>query len=343
MKNNSYVQPLVIGSILIALMYVLQHFFKDLVWGCIVAVLAYPLFSVIITRVKNVSLSSFLALFMFGLVAFLPAVFTLNILSGEVKDLMQALNVINKTGVPPPDIITKLPQAVAQPIIEWWNSTIALPGGLFKVFKGFALTQNTAVALKQFSTYVASDLLHFVISSICAWVLLSNHKRVVEKINNLLNKIVPSYSTVFKEKTPKMLKATAFGLGSVALLEGVVLGIAYWLAGAPFPLLLAIMTAYMALIPGGAPLSFTLVSLIVLGQGNSLNAVLLFSWGAFELFMVDKFIRPKLIGHEVGLPFLAVLLSLLGGVSTLGVIGLFVGPVLMTVAYSILDFDEKQN
>lgn len=343
MKNKNYIQSLIIASILIALLYVLQHFIKDLVWGCIVAVLAYPLFSLIIKKVKNVSLSAFLALFLFGLVAFLPAVFTLHLLSGEVKDLIQALNKINQTGVAPPSIINKLPSAVSQPIIDWWNITIAIPGGLVKVFKGFALTQNTALVLKQLSTYVASDLLHFVISSICAWVLLSKHKTVVSKITELLAKIAPDYSAVFKEKTPKMLKATAFGLGSVALLEGVVLGVAYWLAGAPFPLLLAIMTAYMALIPGGAPLSFTLVSLIVLGQGNSLNAVLLFSWGAFELFMVDKFIRPKLIGHEVGLPFLAVLLSLLGGVSTLGVIGLFVGPVLMTVAYSILEFEQKQT
>ena len=343
MNNKSYVQSLLIGAALLALLYVLQHFFKDLVWGSIVAVLAYPLFSLLVKRTKNVSLSSFLALFLFGLVAFLPAVFTLNILSGEVKDLVQALNKINQTGVPPPSIVTKLPAVVAQPLIDWWASTIAIPGGLFKVFKGFALTQNTALALKQFSTYVAADLLHFVISAICAWVLLSKHKVVISKITNLLNLVLPDYAEVFKTKIPKMLKATAFGLGTVALLEGVVLGVAYWLAGAPFPLLLAIMTAYMALIPGGAPLSFTLVSLIVLGQGNSLNAVLLFSWGAFELFMVDKFIRPKLIGHEVGLPFLAVLLSLLGGVSTLGVIGLFVGPVLMTVTYSILKFEEKQS
>jgi len=64
------------------------------------------------------------------------------------------------------------------------------------------------------------------------------------------------------------------------------------------------------------------VSLLLLGQGHSGAALALFSWGAFELFLVDKFLRPKLIGHKVNLPFLAVLFGLLGGVSTLGVIGL---------------------
>jgi predicted PurR-regulated permease PerM len=59
----------------------------------------------------------------------------------------------------------------------------------------------------------------------------------------------------------------------------------------------------------------------------------LFSWGAFELFMVDKFLRPRLIGRHVELPFLAVLFGLLGGVSTMGVLGLFIGPFLMAVLF----------
>jgi predicted PurR-regulated permease PerM len=89
----------------------------------------------------------------------------------------------------------------------------------------------------------------------------------------------------------------------------------------------------MALIPGGAPLSFTLVSLLLLAQGNATAAIGLFSWGAFELFMVDKFLRPRLIGARVELPFLAVLFGLLGGVSTMGMLGLFVGPFLMAVLF----------
>ena len=71
----------------------------------------------------------------------------------------------------------------------------------------------------------------------------------------------------------------------------------------------------------------------MLGQGHAGAALGLFCWGAFELFLVDKFIRPKLIGRRVELPFLAVLFGLLGGVSTMGVIGLFVGPFMMAVLF----------
>jgi predicted PurR-regulated permease PerM len=79
-----------------------------------------------------------------------------------------------------------------------------------------------------------------------------------------------------------------------------------------------------------------MVSLLLFGQGHSAEALGLFTWGAVELFLVDKFIRPKLIGHAVNLPFLAVLFGLLGGVSTLGVIGLFVGPLMMAILFGWL-------
>jgi predicted PurR-regulated permease PerM len=141
------------------------------------------------------------------------------------------------------------------------------------------------------------------------------------------------YYPVLRRLLPLSVRGTALGLCSVALLEGIVLGTAYMLAGAPAPALLGVMTGYMALIPGGAPLSFTVVSLFLLGQGNPGAALGLFCWGCFELFLVDKFVRPKLIGHRVDLPFLAVLFGLLGGVSTIGVLGLFVGPFLMAVLF----------
>jgi predicted PurR-regulated permease PerM len=142
---------------------------------------------------------------------------------------------------------------------------------------------------------------------------------------------------------PLSVRGTALGLVSVAVLEGCVLGLAYAIAGAPAPALLAVLTGYLALVPGGAPLSFTLVSLLLLGQGHSGAALGLFCWGAFELFMVDKFIRPKLIGRRVNLPFLAVLFGLLGGVSTLGVIGLFVGPFMMAILFEWLRGDVADD
>src|SRR5690554_7283274 len=68
----------------------------------------------------------------------------------------------------------------------------------------------------------------------------------------------------------------------------------------------------MALIPGGAPLAFTLVSLYLVGSGNVFAGVALFIWGAVELFIVDKTIRPSLVGGPIKLPFLLTFFGLIG-------------------------------
>ena len=87
--------------------------------------------------------------------------------------------------------------------------------------------------------------------------------------------------------------------------------------------------------PGGAPLSMTLVSIYLVASGSPVAGFALFAWGSLELFVVDKTIRPKLVGGPISLPFLPTFFGLIGGVKTMGFLGLFVGPVLMALLVAI--------
>ena len=91
----------------------------------------------------------------------------------------------------------------------------------------------------------------------------------------------------------------------------------------------------MALIPGGAPLSFSLVSIYLVASGSLFAGVGLFIWGSVELFIVDKTLRPKLVGGPIKLPFLPTFFGLIGGVKTMGFLGIFIGPVLMALLVAI--------
>ncbi|MDY6963926.1 MAG: AI-2E family transporter, partial [Pseudomonadota bacterium] len=83
------------------------------------------------------------------------------------------------------------------------------------------------------------------------------------------------------------------------------------------------------------PLSFTLVSIYLLASGSYFAGIALFVWGAVELFIVDKTVRPRLVGGPIKLPFLPTFFGLVGGVKTMGFLGLFIGPVLMALIVSI--------
>jgi len=116
--------------------------------------------------------------------------------------------------------------------------------------------------------------------------------RMVGQLDILGERVLPQRWQHFSRVIPATISATVTGMGLIAIGEGVVLGVAYWIADVPSPVLLGVITAVMAMIPGGAPLSFTLVSLYLVGSGEPLTGAALFAWGSIELFIVDKTLRP---------------------------------------------------
>src|SRR5690606_5469104 len=155
------------------------------------------------------------------------------------------------------------------------------------------------------------------------------------QVNRLGERILPVRWERFSRVVPATISSTVTGMTIIAIGEGVVLGTAYWLAGVPSPVTLGALSGLMALIPGGAPLSFTLVSIYLAASGSLFAGVALFVWGTVELFIVDKTIRPKLVGGPIKLPFLPTFFGLVGGVKTMGFLGLFIGPVLMALLVAI--------
>lgn len=331
MPNFSLFLPLLFAA---ALAILLQHFLSSLAWAGLLAVITWPLHE----RLQRQGWSRFAsasALLTVLAISFLgPSLFLFHTLSNELATVERLLGQINQTGVPAPEWLSRLP-LVAEAATKWWRENLAVPGGLS------ALIQTTAGDFLPFLTGTARTLgstiltnaLYLFLALLTLFVLYLHGPAVAKYVDHAGERLIPKHYAVMRRLLPLSVRGTALGLCSVAILEGLVLGIAYAVAGAPAPVLLGVITGYLALIPGGAPLAFSSVSLLLLGQGHPGAAMGLFCWGAFELFLVDKFVRPKLIGHSVNLPFLAVLFGLLGGVSTLGVLGLFVGPFMMAVLF----------
>jgi predicted PurR-regulated permease PerM len=125
------------------------------------------------------------------------------------------------------------------------------------------------------------------------------------------------------------VRGTVSGLVFVGLGEGVAIGIGYVIAGVPHPVLFGAVTAVASMLPfcGGIPI--VIAAGLLLAQGNTLWAVLILVYGFSVTFIADHFIRPVLIGGATRLPFLLVLLGILGGIESWGLLGLFLGPALM--------------
>lgn len=335
----AYAFPLLVVLGLLAL---LQHFWMSLAWGGLLAVILAPV--ILKLQARGWSAGAAVSAVTLGLlVGFgLPAIVIIQSLKPEVAALTGYLQQLNRTGLPAPDWLDSLP-VFAGLAREWWEAHLMEPGAVLRV-----LGQLPDASIKQLTSTlggvgaaVAANGFYIFLALLTFVVLSLNLRAATETLDAAGGRYFPQAYAVVRRLLPLSVRGTALGLCSVAALEGVVLGVAYVLAGAPMPLLLGVLTGYLALIPGGAPFSFVAVSLLLLAKGSTAAAVGLAIWGTVELFLVDKFVRPRLIGHSVNLPFLAVLFGLIGGVSTLGVVGLFVGPFLMALLFHFLRDSSK--
>ena len=331
MRFPPFALPLLFVALLATL---LHHFLGSLAWAGLLAVVTWPLHQRL--QETGCSRAASASCLLVAIVAALgaPLLLLVSALHTELASLSVLLAKISAVGLPEPAWLARTP-VVGAILLEWWHATMSQPGGLalfLKTAAGGVAPHLSSVAGAAGASFMVNVLTIFL-TMLTLFVLYVQGDTVLAYADRAGAKLAAGPYAVARRLFPASVRATAIGMGSVALLEGVVLGIAYAMAGAPMPATLGVLTGYLALIPGGAPLAFTSVSLLLLGQGHTSAALSLFCWGVVELFSVDKFIRPRLIGQRMQLPFLAVLFGLLGGVSTLGIIGLFVGPFMMAVMF----------
>lgn len=272
------------------------------------------------------------------IVAFLvvPLLFAISYAVREVQAILQWALEANRSGAPAPEWFVTVPLA-GDWMVEQWVRYVGEPGALGALVQGVggANIGNIYKSVLAFGTGTLGFLLNLLFMIIALLFVYRDGAGFAAQLDRFGERIFPMRWNRISRVVPATIASTVTGMTIIAVGEGIVLGTAYWLAGAPSPVTLGIITAVAAMIPGGAPLSFTLVSVYLVASGSVVQGLGLLTWGSVELFIVDKTLRPKLVGGPIKLPFLPTFFGLIGGVKTMGFVGLFIGPVLMALLVSI--------
>jgi predicted PurR-regulated permease PerM len=133
----------------------------------------------------------------------------------------------------------------------------------------------------------------------------------------------------------KMVMAVVYGLLLAALAQGTLAGVGYWFAGLDAPVFLAALTFLVALIPFVVPFMWGGASLWLLVNGETGAALGLFVWGVTAVSWIDNIVRPLVISGATQIPFLMVMFGVLGGLTAFGLVGLFIGPVILAVLVAV--------
>ncbi len=320
-----------LGAFLVLLgLFTLRDFLPALVWAVVFAIATWPLFRRIKRRWPPGRHNLLLPLLFTAMIAlvFLVPISLIGLEAArEAQGVFGWIEHARHTGVPVPDWIRQLPVG-GEAATGWWQQHLATPDGATALFA----TLKTGGSLRMTRT-LGSQVAHrgtlFAFSIITLFFLFREGEAVTSQMLVASRRAFGTRGERIGRQMVASVHGTVDGLVLVGLGEGVVMGVAYALAGAPHPTLFGLLTAVAAMIPFAAVAAISLVSLLVMANGSAIAAIVVFVFGMIVVFGSDHFVRPVLIGGATKLPFLWVLLGILGGVEAWGLLGLFLGPAIM--------------
>lgn len=334
------VSPIVRALVLllvIAGIYFFHGFLIPVLAALVIALASWPLYRHLVVACRGkTALSASIALCLVMLGVVIPLVLFLTYTVEEIRILVLWLQEANQRGMSAPEWLPNVP-VYGKKLTEEWNRNLSEPYALGEVIQ--VLSGQNIKSISRWVFVAGSGTLGFVLNVVFILITLffiyKDGAALVAQLDRIGERLLPNRWQRFSRVVPATVSSTVTGMTLIAIGEGIILGFAYMIAGVPSAFMLGVLTGVMAMVPGGAPTAFTLVSLYLVAAGRPVAGAALFAWGAIELFIVDKTLRPKLVGGPIRLPFLPTFFGLIGGVKTMGLVGLFVGPVLMALLVAV--------
>jgi predicted PurR-regulated permease PerM len=330
-KQRAASLALYIGLVLLAL-WVVRDFLAPVAWAGVVAIALWPLLRKVEGNhwfTGRTTLIAALLTLAIALLVVLPVGIGIAQALREAHDLNEWFKGVRETGIAMPDFIERLPVGVEQ-ISAWWQANLAQPLRDSAAMKG--LHSTTAMMLgRRFGARALHAVMVFVFMLVTLFVIFQAGPRLSGSLIKGVRRGFGDDGAELIQRMAAAVRGTVSGLVVVGLGEGALLGVAYFVTGLPHVALLGFITAIAAMLPFCAPITFGLAALWLLAQGSLAAAVGLVVFGSVVVFVAEHFVRPVLIGNSTRLPFLLVLFGILGGAETFGLLGIFVGPALMTV------------
>lgn len=321
-------------ALIAAATWLLHGFIPALIWATVIAIATWPLRELVAGKTGwgETAVATLMAC-VAGVLLFLPVGYVLFHLASEARGIAHWVVDAQKSGVPVLPWVPGIP-GIGPSLSAWWQANLADPVALSSLL---GHTDSAAVAdyARRFGAQVAHRFVTMAFTVLTLFFLYKDGARLGRKTIALLGKLAGEGGVRYGRQAAVAIGATVNGLVLVGLAEGFLIGVSYFLAEAPHPVILGLITGVLAMVPFAAPIIFGAVSLILLAKGSLVAAVAVFAFGSLVLFVGDHFVRPAIIGNAVELPFLWVLLGILGGIEVFGLIGLFVGPALMALVMTM--------
>jgi predicted PurR-regulated permease PerM len=325
---------LFVVSLSIGVWVVLSPFFTSIVWACTLAYVSWPAYIWLSNKLGGRdTVAACLMTLIIAAAAITPLLWLFTALKVEIGIASTALSskIANGTLLLP-KFIADLP-IVGSDISTWFSNSLANPTELKSEIHNLLL--NADQKLIDVIGGIGRNFAKMGFALIALFFAYKGGFNFMTESERILESMLGIRARSYFQAAGDATRGVVYGIVFTAIAQGVVAGLGYWMVGLEAPMMLAAITTLFAMVPFATPIFWGSIGLWLLLTGNTIAGIELLLWGTFAISWVDNIVRPVILAKNVKIPFILAFFGVLGGLSAFGFIGLFLGPVILAVAFAV--------
>jgi len=314
-----------------ACLLILRPFVPLIAWGIIIAVAAYPTFEGLAHALGGRRvLSSVIFTFLLLALLIVPVILLAETLVGSIQALAARFK-DGTLGIPPPPASLETWPIIGAPLKVLWDRASNDLGEMLR-----SLTpeiKRIVPSVLSASAGVGLVVLQFALSVLVSGFLLAKAPVAYEVTRSLCNRLFGERGPGFQQLMGATIRSVTNGILGVALIQSVLAGLGFIVAGLPGPGLWTVLFLIAAVLQAGV-LVLIPAAIYTFAIASTTKAVIFLVWCVI-VGIIDNFLKPLLLGRGASVPVAVVFLGAIGGFIAFGLIGLFVGAVVLAVGYEL--------
>ncbi len=334
-SNDRLLAQILLLVLLGACLWVLTPFVTALFWAAVLAFASWPVMRFLTRVLKgNASLAAGLLTSGWVLIVAGPLVWLGFNIADHIRNATELIKNLRVTGLPDaPEWLIDVPM-VGGRLLELWQ-TVDQQGAAFLATAKPYMGQTGNWLLAR-SASIGAGILELALSLLLVFFFYRDGPRLANFAKSLVERLIEDRADYYINLVAGTVRRVVNGVIGTAAAQAIVALFGFAVAGVPGALLLAALTFMLSLIPMGPPLVWGPAVAWLVFQNEYGMAVFMFLWGLLVISSVDNFLKPYLISRGGNLPLVVVLMGVFGGLFAFGFMGLFLGPTLLAVAYSLV-------
>ncbi|HEY2133435.1 MAG TPA: AI-2E family transporter [Acetobacteraceae bacterium] len=336
MTAERVLMGLLLGGVAVGCTLVLYPFLSALLWAAILTFTTWPVFEWLRVRLHLGRIATAgLMVTITAVVVVLPMALAAPSGADDVNELQHVLQDWLAAGLPnAPGWLFQIP-VIGQTLGDLWNTwaaDLSVMVAFFKPYFGIAAQFGLGILLG-----LANGVLLFLLALFAAFFFYASGDVLALKLHIILRRIAGARADRLIDVTGATVRGVVYGLLGTAVVQGILTALGLWVSGVPRPALLGVVAGGLSVLPIGAPTVWIPAGFWLMASGHTFWGIALLVYGGVAVSGADTVIRPYFIARGAQLPFLLTMLGVLGGALAFGLLGIFLGPVLLGVGFALVN------